>query len=54
LPVRNNGEYIGHQIDLDLEEAQTPSEQMNVLSRLQENTYEYMIGNEPITVITYP
>lgn len=54
LTIRDNERYIGHQIDRDLGWAQTPEAQMEVIWRLQENTHEYMIGNEPITVITYP
>jgi hypothetical protein len=54
LPTRNDTDYIGHQIDRDLERAEDPGEQMQVLWRLRENTHEYMIGHEPITVITYP
>lgn len=54
LPTLDNEDYIGNRIDRDLEWAETPWEQMQILSRLRESTHEYMIGDESIIIITYP
>jgi hypothetical protein len=54
IPIKNDGIYIGHRIDKDLKWAPSAGEKMQILSQLRENTHEYTIWDESITIITYP